>query len=125
MDKLREDSFEDIYEFTSDGHEVLDSIERCQKTTIALTTGLALGGGLELALSCDYRIGTRRTQFRFPETSIGIYPGLGGTQRTARICGVECARYAVLAGNFLDSSTALDLGLLTHKVESSDVEDQW
>ena len=123
VDKLREDSFRDIYEFTSDGHDVLNSIERCEKTTIALTTGLALGGGLELALSCDYRIGTRRTQFRFPETSIGIYPGLGGTQRTARICGVECARYAVLAGNFLDSSTALDLGLLTHKVESSDVED--
>tara|TARA_Y100000766_G_scaffold239620_1_gene216719 strand:+ start:82 stop:2142 length:2061 start_codon:yes stop_codon:yes gene_type:complete len=123
VDKLREDSFQDIYEFTSDGHDVLNSIERCEKTTIALTTGLALGGGLELALSCDYRIGTRRTQFRFPETSIGIYPGLGGTQRTARICGVECARYAVLAGNFLDSSTALDLGLLTHKVESSDVED--
>ena len=123
VDKLREGSFQDIYEFTSDGHDVLNSIERCEKTTIALTTGLALGGGLELALSCDYRIGTRRTQFRFPETSIGIYPGLGGTQRTARICGVECARYAVLAGNFLDSSTALDLGLLTHKVESSDVED--
>ncbi len=123
VDKLREDSFQDIYEFTSDGHDVLNSIERCDKTTIALTTGLALGGGLELALSCDYRIGTRRTQFRFPETSIGIYPGLGGTQRTARICGVECARYAVLAGNFIDSSTAFDLGLLTHKVESSDVED--
>lgn len=122
VDKLREDSFQDIYEFTSDGHDVFNSIEKCEKTTIALTTGLALGGGLELALSCDYRIGTRRTQFRFPETSIGIYPGLGGTQRTARICGVECARYAVLAGNFLDSSTALDLGLLTHKVESSDVE---
>ena len=123
VDKLREDSFRDIYEFTSDGHDVFNSIEKCEKTTIALTTGLALGGGLELALSCDYRIGTRRTQFRFPETSIGIYPGLGGTQRTARICGVECARYAVLAGNFLDSSTALNLGLLTHKVESSDVED--
>ena len=123
VDKLRDDSFQDIYEFTSDGHDVFNSIEKCEKTTIALTTGLALGGGLELALSCDYRIGTRRTQFRFPETSIGIYPGLGGTQRTARICGVECARYAVLAGNFLDSSTALDLGLLTHKVESSDVED--
>jgi enoyl-CoA hydratase/3-hydroxyacyl-CoA dehydrogenase len=122
VDKLREDSFREIYEFTSQGHDVLNSIEGSDKTTIALTTGLALGGGLELALSCDYRIGTRRTQFRFPETSIGIYPGLGGTQRTARICGVECARYAVLAGNFLDSSTSFDLGLLTHKVKSSEVE---
>ena len=72
VDKLRDDSFQDIYEFTSYGHDVFNSIEKCEKTTIALTTGLALGGGLELALSCDYRIGTRRTQFRFPETSIGI-----------------------------------------------------
>ena len=122
VDKLREDSFEEIYEFTAKGHEVLNSIENSQKTTIALTTGLALGGGLELALSCDYRIGTRRSQFRFPETSIGIYPGLGGTQRTARICGLECSRYAILAGNFLDSVTAYDLGLLTHNVDSSEVD---
>ena len=92
------------------------------KTTIALTTGLALGGGLELALSCDYRVGTRRTQFRFPETSIGIYPGLGGTQRTPRICGIECARFAVLAGNFLDAESAKALGLLTHLVDPSAVE---
>lgn len=122
VDKLREDSFEEIYEFTAKGHEVLNSIENSQKTTIALTTGLALGGGLELALSCDYRIGTRRSQFRFPETSIGIYPGLGGTQRTARICGLECSRYAILAGNFLDSVTAYDLGLLTHNVHPSEVD---
>ena len=122
VDKLREDSIEEIYEFTAKGHEVLNSIENSQKTTIALTTGLALGGGLELALSCDYRIGTRRSQFRFPETSIGIYPGLGGTQRTARICGLECSRYAILAGNFLDSVTAYDLGLLTHNVHPSEVD---
>ncbi|MCH1591803.1 MAG: 3-hydroxyacyl-CoA dehydrogenase/enoyl-CoA hydratase family protein [Candidatus Thalassarchaeaceae archaeon] len=123
VDKLRDDSFEEIYEFTAHGHEVLNSIENSEKVTIALTTGLALGGGLELALSCDYRIGTRRTQFRFPETSIGIYPGLGGTQRTARICGLECARYAVMAGNFMSSETASDIGLLTHNVDPSDVEE--
>ena len=122
VDKLRADSFGEIYDFTAKGHEVLDKLERSEKTTIALTTGLALGGGLELALACDYRIGTRRTQFRFPETSIGIYPGLGGTQRTTRICGIECARFSVLAGNFLDSGTARALGLVTHLVESSEVD---
>ena len=123
VDKLRADRFADIYDFTAFGHEVLDKLESSPKTTIALTTGLALGGGLELALSCDYRIGTRKTQFRFPETSIGIYPGLGGTQRTTKICGVEAARWAVLAGNFMDHKTAAALGLLTHLVEPSEVAD--
>jgi len=121
VDKLRADSFGEIYDFTARGHEVLGKLEGSEKTTIALTTGLALGGGLELALACDYRIGTRRTQFRFPETSIGIYPGLGGTQRTTRICGIECARFSVLAGNFLDSGTARAMGLVTHLVDPSEV----
>ena len=121
VDKIRADAIPDIVEFTANGHVVLDKLESSSKTTVALTTGLALGGGLELALACDYRIGTRRTQFRFPETSIGIYPGLGGSQRPARICGIPAARWAVLAGNFMDASTAADLGLLTHLVDVSGV----
>jgi len=121
VDKIRADAISDIYDFTAFGHEVLGKLENSDKITIALTTGLALGGGLELALACDYRIGTRRTQFRFPEISIGIYPGLGGTQRTPRICGIEAARFAILAGNFLDADSAAALGLLTHLVEVSDV----
>ncbi|MBL6883725.1 MAG: enoyl-CoA hydratase/isomerase family protein [Candidatus Thalassarchaeum sp.] len=121
VDKINQDAIKEIYDFTAYGHEVLNKLEKSEKTTIALTTGLALGGGLELALSCDYRIGTRRSQFRFPETSIGIFPGLGGTQRTPRICGIEAARYAILAGNFLDSETASALGIITHLVESSDI----
>ncbi len=121
VDKIRADAISDIYDFTAFGHEVLGKLENSDKITIALTTGLALGGGLELALACDYRIGTRRTQFRFPETSIGIYPGLGGTQRTPRICGIEAARFVILAGNFLDAGSAAALGLLTHLVEASDV----
>jgi len=123
VDKIRANAISDIYDFTAHGHAVLDKLESSPKTTIALTTGLALGGGLELALACDYRVGTRRTQFRFPETGIGIYPGLGGTQRTPRICGIECARYAVLAGNFLDAGSAKALGLLTHLVDPSAVKE--
>lgn len=121
VDKIRADSFPDIDEFTRDGHVMLNRIEGSPHTTIALTTGLALGGGLELALSCDYRIGTDRTMLRFPETSIGIYPGLGGTQRSARVCGVEAARYAVLAGNFLDPGSAKALGFVTHLVDVSEI----
>lgn len=122
VDKIRADSFPDIYDFTADGHSVQDKLESSSKTTIALTTGLALGGGLELALACDYRIGTRKTQFRFPETSIGIFPGLGGTQRPARIAGLPAARWAVLAGNFMDARTAADLGLVTNLVDVTNVD---
>jgi enoyl-CoA hydratase/3-hydroxyacyl-CoA dehydrogenase len=122
VDKIRADAIPDIVTFTANGHTMLNKIESSNKTTVALTTGLALGGGLELALACDYRIGTRRTQFRFPETSIGIYPGLGGTQRPARICGVPAARWSVLAGNFMDAQTGYDLGLLTHLVDVAAVD---
>ena len=122
VDKIRADSFPDIYDFTADGHDVLGKLESSSKTTIALTTGLSLGGGLELALSCDYRVGTRKTQFRFPETSIGIFPGLGGTHRPARISGIPAARWAVLAGNFMDAKTATDLGLVTHLVDVTEVD---
>ena len=122
VDKIRAESIPDIVTFTADGHTMLNKLESSKKTTVALTTGLALGGGLELALACDYRIGTRRTQFRFPETSIGIYPGLGGTQRPARICGIPAARWSVLAGNFMDAQTGYDLGLLTHLVDVASVD---
>ena len=121
VDKIEEDSFSEIEDFTKDGHRVLGLIEGSPHTTIALTTGLALGGGLELALSCDYRIGTEKTMLRFPETSIGIYPGLGGTQRATRVCGIEAARFAVLAGNFMDAGAASALGLITHLVDASEV----
>ena len=121
VDKIEEDSFSEIEDFTKDGHRVLGLIEGSPHTTIALTTGLALGGGLELALSCDYRVGTEKTMLRFPETSIGIYPGLGGTQRATRVCGIEAARFAVLAGNFMDAGAARALGLITHLVDASEV----
>ena len=123
VDMITQDNFQRLYDFTANGHAVLNSIESSPHTTIALATGLALGGGLELALSCDYRIGTERTMLRFPETSIGIFPGLGGTPRTARICGIEASRFAVLGGNFLDPSTARAFGLLTHIVPAAEVSE--
>ena len=86
-------------------------------------SGLALGGGLELAMCCNHRIGVEgKTMLRFPETGIGIYPGLGGTQRSVMIAGVECARYSIIAGNWLDSNLAFSMGYLTDVVGYSGLE---
>lgn len=120
VEKLRADSFEDILKFTQAGHDLLNTIEKSTKTTIALTTGITYGGGLEFALSCDYRIGSKKTEFRFPETGIGIYPGLGGTQRMSRIVGVEIARWAILAGNKITGEFSSKLGIID--VYSSETE---
>jgi len=90
--------------------------------TIALTTGITYGGGLEFALSCDYRIGSKKTEFRFPETGIGIYPGLGGTQRMSRIVGVEVARWAILAGNKIDGEFSKQLGLIDEYSSETEIE---
>jgi enoyl-CoA hydratase/3-hydroxyacyl-CoA dehydrogenase len=122
VEKLKENSFEDILKFTEAGHDLLNTIEKSTKTTIALTTGITYGGGLEFALACDYRIGTKKTELRFPETGIGIYPGLGGTQRTPRIVGVEIARWAILGGNKISGDLAYKLGFIDEYVLETDIE---
>ena len=79
--------------------------------------GLTLGGGLELALCCGYRIGTPRTALAFPETGIGIYPGLGGTQRTPRLIGKGLAKFLIATGQMLDAERALQFGLIDLIIE--------
>ena len=122
VEKLKENKFEEIYKFTEAGHELLNTIEKSTKTTIALTTGITYGGGLEFALSCDYRIGSQKTDFRFPETGIGIYPGLGGTQRMARMVGVEIARWAILAGNRIGGEFSHQLGIIDELSSETEIE---
>jgi len=122
VEKLRTDNFEDILKFTEAGHMLLNTIEKSTKTTIALTTGITYGGGLEFALSCDYRIGSEKTDFRFPETGIGIYPGLGGTQRMSRMVGVEIARWAILAGNRIDGKFSQQLGIIDEFSSDTEME---
>ncbi|HJM45279.1 MAG TPA: enoyl-CoA hydratase/isomerase family protein, partial [Candidatus Poseidoniaceae archaeon] len=114
--------FKEILKFTQAGHNLLNTIERSTKTTIALTTGITYGGGLEFALSCDHRIGSQRTDFRFPETGIGIYPGLGGTQRMSRMVGVEIARWAILAGNRIGGKLSHQLGIIDEFSSETELE---
>jgi enoyl-CoA hydratase/3-hydroxyacyl-CoA dehydrogenase len=101
-----------IQAFTEFGQQVLNKISASDKTTYAYLDGLTLGGGLELALACDYRIGTRKSVLAFPETGIGIYPGLGGTQRTSRLIGVARTKQLVAGGQFINAKKAYALGLV-------------
>ncbi len=117
VDALGDDDFQRIYDFTAFGQQVLSRVAASTKRTVAYLDGLTLGGGLELALACDYRLGTERTQLAFPETGIGIYPGLGGTQRTPRLIGKGLAKQLIASGQFLNAAQALDYGLVDRIVE--------
>jgi enoyl-CoA hydratase/3-hydroxyacyl-CoA dehydrogenase len=101
-----------IVEFTRAGHALLDIIDRCPKPVVARVDGLALGGGLELALACDRIVATPKASLAFPETGIGIYPGLGGTQRTSRRVGVGMAKALIFTGRVLGAEEARRIGLI-------------
>ena len=101
-----------IVAFTRDGHELLGEIAGCSKPVIARLHGLALGGGLELALACHRIVATPKTTVAFPETGIGIYPGLGGTQRTPRRVGGPLAKWLIYTGRMIGAAEAEAIGLV-------------
>lgn len=108
-----------IVRFASDGQDLLRRIDLCAKPVVCKLHGLSLGGGTELALACDHVVATRRGSMGFPETGIGIYPGLGGTQRSARRVGVPLARWMVLTGETVDADTGHALGLIDEVVDAA------
>ncbi|GHU64489.1 3-hydroxybutyryl-CoA dehydratase [Clostridia bacterium] len=91
---------------------ILRRIETCDIPIIAAVNGYAFGGGFELALACDIRIASENAQFGLPETSLGIYPGAGGTQRLPRIAGIGVAKEVILAGRILKAEEAKTLGIV-------------
>lgn len=101
-----------IVQFTKDGHALLDEIDRCPKPVVARLHGLALGGGLELALACDRIVASPKASVAFPETGLGIYPGLGGTQRTPRRIGPGLAKWLIFTGQMLPADEAAAIGLI-------------
>lgn len=111
-----------IAEFTRAGQELLLEFQRCRKPVVARVHGLALGGGVELALACHYIVATPKATFAFPETGIGIYPGLGGTQRTTARVGRALAKWLVLTGETVTAEQALSIGLIDRVVEYEDLE---
>ena len=94
------------------GHDAGRLLETMPKPTIAAINGFALGGGCELALSCDLRYASSRAKLGQPEINLGIIPGWGGTQRLARVCGLGFAKELILTGRVVDAEEALARGLV-------------
>lgn len=102
--------------------ELYSRIYNFPKPTIAAVNGYALGGGLELAISCDIRVATPTASFGLPECKLGVIPGAGGTQRLVRILGEARVKEMVFLGEFINAGEALALGLVSRILESSDLE---
>ncbi|HEY9678506.1 MAG TPA: enoyl-CoA hydratase-related protein [Drouetiella sp.] len=105
------------------GQSIFEQLEKLSVPTVAAINGICLGGGLELALSCRYRIATntQETKLGLPEVNYGLIPGWGGTQRLPRIIGIEKGLEMILLGQIANASYAFKLGLLDMVVERDDL----
>ncbi|WP_431133253.1 enoyl-CoA hydratase/isomerase family protein [Psychroserpens mesophilus] len=97
------------------GQELLfDFVENLSKPVIAAINGFALGGGLELAMACHFRIASSNAKMGLPEVSLGVIPGYGGTQRLPQLVGKGRAMEMVMTAGMIDSNQALNYGLVNH-----------
>ncbi len=101
--------------------EAFSKIENASKPVIAAINGLALGGGLELALACDLRICSEKAKFAFPEVGLGIIPGGGGTQRLQKIVGQGIAKELLYFGDMFDANRALELHIVNKVVPGEEL----
>jgi len=97
--------------------QVVDTIENCSKPVVAAIHGTALGGGLEVALGCHYRVADKSAKLGTPEVKLGLLPGAGGTQRLPRVAGVRKALEMTATGNPIGAKQAFDCGLVDRLVE--------
>ena len=99
-------------------------IEALAQVTIAQCEGATLGGGLELALSCDLRIASAKAKFGLPEVRLGLLPGAGGTQRLTRLCGKALASRLILGAEVLDAAKALELGIVQWVFSPEEIDER-
>src|SRR3954454_2292748 len=102
----------------------LNAVADIPRATIAAVSGVALGGGCELALACDFRFASTRARFGQPEILLGIIPGGGGTQRLSRLVGPARAKDMILTGRQVDADEALRIGLADEGVETDALFDR-
>jgi enoyl-CoA hydratase/3-hydroxyacyl-CoA dehydrogenase len=110
-----------IKAFLRKGNDFMNELEAGKKPVVAAINGPALGGGLEVAMSCHARIGTKATAYGLPELKLGIIPGLGGTQRLPRLIGAELAVKATLKSKTFKAKDALKLGIIDKIVSNKDL----
>jgi len=101
-------------EYAKLGQLVTSTVELVKQPTIAAVNGFALGGGCELAMSCDIRLAADTAKLGQPEVTIGILPGWGGTQRLMRIVGIAKAKELVYTGRMINAEEAKEIGLVNH-----------
>jgi enoyl-CoA hydratase len=103
------------------GHRVFDQLARLRQPLICLLNGIAFGGGLELALTADFRLASAHAQLAFPEVTIGTVPGWGGTRRLPALIGPARAKEMIFTGKRIDAETALAWGLVNEVVPARDL----
>ena len=109
-------------DFSLRGTRMMRRIERMPKPVIAMVNGFALGGGLELAMSCHLRIAADTAKVGQPEINLGLIPGFGGTQRLLRLAGRAATRELCLTGAPVGAERALQLGIVNRVVPAADLE---
>lgn len=114
---------EEAYEQSRTFSQALRRLETCGKPVAAAINGTALGGGLELALACHYRVAVDNTKILLglPETTVGLIPGAGGTQRLPRLIGIKEAADLILSGKFINPQKAHELGIVDKLVDAGDL----
>ena len=118
MNEMKEREFQDYVDYAHRVYELIEN-ERCP--SIAAINGYALGGGCELALTCDIRIASEKARLGFPEVKLGIFPGWGGTQRITRILGLGKTKELVFTGEMITAEEALRIGLVERVVPHNEV----
>ncbi len=104
-------------QLAANGQKILfDFVENLKKPVIAAINGFALGGGLELAMSCHFRIASENAKMGLPETSLGVIPGYGGTQRLPQLIGKGRAMEMIMTANMISAEEALRFGLVNYVV---------
>jgi enoyl-CoA hydratase/carnithine racemase len=114
---------EELGEFTELANAVCKRLRECPVPVIAAVNGIALGGGFELAMNCDFIVASRSAKFGLPELSLGLIPGWGGTQLLTKLIGRGSALEAILVGQRFDADTARQLGIVARVSEPERLEE--